>query len=74
MSTVSEAGKKTKTRAADIRSKLGHPVVDADGHALEFGPVYFEYLKQVAGQDTRYLIADGECTGREALVATDTQW
>ena len=49
MSKVSEAGKKTTTRAADIRSKLGHPVVDADGHALEFGPVYFDYLKQVAG-------------------------
>jgi hypothetical protein len=32
------------------------------------------YLKQVAGQDTSYLIADGECTGREALAATDTQW
>ncbi len=32
------------------------------------------YLKQVAAQDTLYLVADGACTGREALVATESQW
>ena len=32
------------------------------------------YLKQVAGQDTLYLVADGACTGREALAATESQW
>ena len=32
------------------------------------------YLKQVAGEDTRYLVADGDCTGGEALGATETQW
>jgi predicted TIM-barrel fold metal-dependent hydrolase len=37
------------TSSAAIRSKLGHPVVDADGHAIESGPVFFEYLKQAAG-------------------------
>jgi len=31
-------------------------------------------VKQIAGEDTRYLVADGECTGIEALGATDTQW
>jgi len=31
-------------------------------------------VKQVAGEDTRYLVADGACTGIEALGATDTQW
>ena len=31
-------------------------------------------VKQVAGQDTRYLVADGACTGIEALGATDTRW
>jgi predicted TIM-barrel fold metal-dependent hydrolase len=39
----------TATRSAAIRAQLTHPVIDADGHALEFGPVYFEYLHQVAG-------------------------
>ncbi len=32
------------------------------------------YVKQLAGQDTRYRVADGDCTGREALAATDPQW
>ena len=32
------------------------------------------YLKQVAGQDTRYLVADGDCTGTEALGADQSQW
>src|SRR4029079_605538 len=31
-------------------------------------------VKQVAGEDTRYLVAYGDCTGSEALGATDTQW
>ena len=32
------------------------------------------YLKQVAGEDTRYLVADGNCTGNEALAATEPSW
>ena len=37
------------TRSAQIRARLDYPVVDADGHAIEYGPVYLDYLKQVAG-------------------------
>jgi hypothetical protein len=32
------------------------------------------YLKRVSGEDTRYLVADGDCTGNEALAADQTQW
>jgi hypothetical protein len=32
------------------------------------------YLKQVVGEDTLYLVADGDCTGNEALAADQTQW
>jgi hypothetical protein len=32
------------------------------------------YVKQVAGEDTRYLVADGDCTGAEALAADQTRW
>jgi hypothetical protein len=32
------------------------------------------YVKQVAAEDTLYLVADGDCTGTEALAARDTQW
>jgi predicted TIM-barrel fold metal-dependent hydrolase len=54
-----DIGKSTArpTRSAQIRARLNHPVVDADGHAIEYGPVYLDYLKQVAGPKVteRYL-------------------
>jgi hypothetical protein len=31
-------------------------------------------IKQVAGQDTTYLVSDGDCTGMEALHADQSQW
>ena len=39
-----------KLSSKDIRKRIGHPVIDADGHWLEFGPSITEYLKEVAGQ------------------------
>ena len=43
---ASEAGD-----AASIRAKLGHPVIDGDGHLIEVGPVFLDYLEEVAGPD-----------------------
>jgi predicted TIM-barrel fold metal-dependent hydrolase len=41
---------KTKqSHSARIRAQLSHPVIDADGHTIEYGPAYFEFLKQVGG-------------------------
>ena len=37
------------TRSAELRAQLKHPVIDADGHTIEYGPAYFEYLKKVGG-------------------------
>ena len=34
---------------AQVRSKLNHPVVDADGHWLEYGPVFAEQMRKVGG-------------------------
>jgi predicted TIM-barrel fold metal-dependent hydrolase len=34
---------------ADIRAKLGHPVLDGDSHILEHMPVVLEFLKEVGG-------------------------
>jgi hypothetical protein len=31
-------------------------------------------IKQVAGQDTTYLVSDGDCTGMQALLADQGQW
>src|SRR5437870_13355029 len=38
-----------QTEARKLRSRLSHPVVDADGHWLEYLPVMREQLKKIAG-------------------------
>ena len=38
-----------RTKSAQLRAQLKHPVIDADGHTIEYGPAYFEFLKQVGG-------------------------
>ena len=37
--------------SAEIRTQLDHPVLDADGHTIEFMPAVREYLKDLAGGD-----------------------
>lgn len=39
------------TKAASIRAKLSHPIIDCDGHILEYQPAFLEYLKKVAGSN-----------------------
>src|SRR5262245_40787891 len=38
-----------KTASAVIHERLKHPVIDADGHWIEFEPTLLDYLKQVGG-------------------------
>lgn len=38
-----------KTASASLRARLTHPVIDADGHWIEFEPTFLDYLKQVGG-------------------------
>src|SRR6266478_74575 len=40
---------------AQIRSRLDHPVIDGDGHWVEFEPVFAEKMRKVGGD----LAADG---------------
>ena len=40
---------------AEIRAKLNHPVVDGDGHWVEYDPVFAEQMRKVGGD----LAADG---------------
>src|SRR5712664_1426937 len=35
--------------ATEIRSGLKHPIIDADGHWVEYGPVFAERMRKVAG-------------------------
>ena len=52
---------------AQIRARLSHPVIDADGHWLEYEPVFAERMRKVGGD----LAADGFLkamqTSRDAL-------
>src|ERR1041385_2636177 len=34
---------------ADIRKKLNHPIVDGDGHWVEYDPVFAEQMRKVGG-------------------------
>ncbi len=45
MTTVAKA----KSKSAEIRSRLTHPIIDSDGHTAEFEPAVFDYLREVAG-------------------------
>ena len=43
------------TEAARLRARLGHPVIDADGHVIETPPVFMpffeDYVRDIAGGD-----------------------
>ena len=41
------------SRSQEIRSKVGHPIIDADGHTLELTPVLSDYVYQQGGADAR---------------------
>ena len=32
-----------------VRSRLSHPVIDGDGHWIEYGPVFAEQVRKAAG-------------------------
>jgi predicted TIM-barrel fold metal-dependent hydrolase len=36
-------------RAVDIAERVGHPIIDADGHILEFTPAALPYLREAMG-------------------------
>src|SRR5271154_818964 len=40
---------------AEIRAKLNHPIIDGDGHWVEYDPVFAEQMRKVGGD----LAADG---------------
>ena len=39
----------SKSRSREIHAKLGHPVIDADGHQAEFVGPLEDYVKAVGG-------------------------
>ena len=49
------------SKSAKVRAQLNHPIIDTDGHTVEFTPVFFDYIKEVggAGMIERYKKAVG---------------
>jgi len=37
------------SKSAKVRAKLNHPIIDTDGHTVEFTPVFFDYIKEAGG-------------------------
>ena len=40
-----------KLSATEIRNKIGHPIIDGDGHVVETPIVLLDYVKQIAGSE-----------------------
>lgn len=58
---VSEGAGMGKSSSAEIRARLSHPIIDSDGHTVEFLPAFLDVLKEVAGPDIadRYVKGGG---------------
>jgi predicted TIM-barrel fold metal-dependent hydrolase len=37
------------TRSAEIRARIGHPIIDSDGHVVEFEPALLDYIREAGG-------------------------
>jgi predicted TIM-barrel fold metal-dependent hydrolase len=41
--------KQHTTRSAEIRERVGHPIIDSDGHVVEFEPALLDYIRDAGG-------------------------
>ena len=54
---------------AEIRSDLGHPVIDSDGHVLEYMPAAYPYLREALGSKRFDLYLEAMSPLRSAMVS-----
>jgi hypothetical protein len=47
----------------DIRKHLDHPVVDGDGHWVEYAPVFAEHIRKVQHEEPRRRIQPAKVSG-----------
>ncbi len=57
-------------QAAQLRGRLGHPVIDADGHWLEFAPVLSDALERIGGEPAVRALKMGGSRVRGSLAMT----
>lgn len=63
-----------KRTSAQVRKSLSHPIVDADGHLLEIGPVLFDYLRQVGGAKACESFLKTESATNELFLLAKHRW
>jgi predicted TIM-barrel fold metal-dependent hydrolase len=44
-----KTGNYRTTRSAQIRARVNHPIIDSDGHVVEFEPALLDYIREVGG-------------------------
>src|SRR5271170_4133528 len=37
------------SHSAQIRERIGHPIIDSDGHVVEFEPALLDYIREAGG-------------------------
>ena len=52
------------SKSADVRAKLGYPVIDSDGHVVECTPVLLEFMREVGGPELARHYADSPTWAR----------
>jgi predicted TIM-barrel fold metal-dependent hydrolase len=64
------------TKSAAIRRRLDHPILDTDGHMLEFQPAFLDYLKQIGGPKMveRYSFAHERGHGFNGALSNCFRW
>ena len=53
---------------AEIRAKLKHPVIDGDGHWVEYDPVFAEQMRKVGGDKAADGFLKAMAATRDALL------
>ena len=70
---------------SQIRARLSHPVIDGDGHWLEYGPVFSEQMRRVGGdraaegflsvrKGDRHALDIGPAERRRRRIAQESFW
>ncbi|HEV3112323.1 MAG TPA: amidohydrolase family protein [Candidatus Binataceae bacterium] len=60
---------KSQSKSAAVRARLSHPVIDSDGHQVEYGPRVRDYVKEIAGRE----MADRVGPALDGTIAS-TRW
>lgn len=60
--TIALESPKQKTLSAQIRERLGYPIIDTDVHTQEFEPAFLDYLAAVGGAKYRISQVRSELT------------